>query len=321
MKAGSYISLARNYSFVIIVLVFISFQGTQNYIGDLTQISAARALFVDLIVNRFDQKPPQSGSVTGTFRSDGIEVRYHLSATRLVRIFVDGPRSWASSLQHVREAPPNPEPEVENDADNAGIPSAAESRQQFEQETLGKLRDLHMKIFGKMAEVPSGLSPLAEAALICPRIESNAIERRISVPGLGLEFRNGIAPWFIALTVLGLLTQIRNQVRRASLDPNLALDEPWLILDGRRGSEKFAAGVWSVVIFLSPWVAAGSLVAISAAESIADGWAAGALHETAFHLCLASLLIFGGWTSLTAVGELLRLRRLRLEKLLTILPA
>jgi hypothetical protein len=144
------------------------------------------------------------------------------------------------------------------------------------------------------------------------------MERRIAVPGIGLEFRNGVAPWFIALGVLGLIVQIRNQVRRTFLDSELALSEPWLIVDGRRGVEKFVAGAWAGALLVAPWITTGCLIAVFAAESSANGWSTGLVEESITHLAVGSVLLIGGWSSLTLCGDLLLLRRLRLAKLATI---
>jgi hypothetical protein len=346
MKAGSYISLARNYSFVILLLAFIALQGTQTYTRDMWQVENARRLFIDLVVDsknwgeettktpvdkmveamrqaaanaldgdranelKFTGVAPITYELTepgagGIFDTD-LLIGFLRSETRLhVRFFYHGSPPWAtpSRIIFVKELDPQthkPQPESPN--------------------SLQELRDLQHKIFGKDAEIPSGADAILEADTIRKKIETPALERRTAVPGIGLEFRNGIAPWFIALTVLGLTVQIRNQIRRTFLDPELALGEPWLILDGRRGLEKIVAAGWAFALLIAPWIASGCLIAVSAAESTANSLVQSVAGETLVNIGIGALLLFGGWSSLTMVAELLRLRRLRLEKLMTLMP-
>jgi hypothetical protein len=320
VKADSYLSLARNYSFVVILLVFIAVQGTQTYTIDMWQIGKARELFIDALIDSQPWERPSEKKDAYELKVDGLEpMRYEFlegvrskedpiidfggTAKLHLRFFYDGANSWASPVRSVLPREPDP------------ITGKIEAQHAS---SLSALRDLHRQIFG--IDLPANRVPLLEADAIRKKIELHALERRTAVPGIGLEFRNGIAPWFIALTVLGLIVQIRNQVRRTFLDPELAINEPWLLLDGRRGLEKIVAGGWALALVMAPWITTGCLIAVSTVESMTDGWVTGIAQETIFHVCLASLLVFGGWSSLTMFGELLRLRRMRLEKLRTLAP-
>jgi len=345
MKAGSYISLARNYSFVILLFAFIAVQGTQTYIADMWQVENARRLLIDLVIdsqnwgeiktkipveaaldamkelNMSDQNRPNELKFSGVapisyeitksgsgslFDPDTLFDSLRNEEKLHVRFFYHGSPPWATPPRLVFVKEPDPK---------------THKPQPESPDSLQDLRDLHHKIFGKDAEIPSGADAILEADTIRKKIETPALERRTAVPGIGLEFRNGIAPWFIALTVLGLTVQIRNQIRRTFLDSELALDEPWLILDGRRGLEKIVAAGWAFALLVAPWIATGCLIAVSAAESTANSLVQSVARETMFNIGIVALLLFGGWSSLTMVAELLRLRRLRLEKLTTLTPA
>ena len=313
MKAGSYLSLARNYSFVVILLTFIGLGGTQTYIVNNQPVLAARQLFIRLVEQSVQWSEeveenkkyelnipgldPMNYEVLSTGSGYSWSVDYEdgegiqVAKSQHIRIYCGGPRPWTSQTIYV----------VVKTADNRPIKWKSSS-------ILQDLRALQSKIVWRPAQIPINATPIQEADIIRKEIESNAFERRTSMPGIGLEFRNGVAPWFIALTVLGLLVQIRNQIRRTFLDPDLAIDEPWLILDGRRGLEKATAGAWALAIFIAPWIATGCLIAVATVDTSIEGW-------NPYHLFILPLLLVGGWSSLTTFGELLRLRRLRLEKL------
>ena len=326
MKASSYLSLARNYSFVIILLVLLALQGTETYSAKMWQITKARTLFTDLIIESTDWEAPLITEPSYLVKLEGVDepVRYEILSRREVevqselpvpsvpdveyriRIRYEGSPRWVSLPQSVtlKEDTPATEPEKDAPRNWSALP---------------KLRELERNIFRTSAQAPSepveGVTKraaLRDADLIRKKIEADALEKRITIPGIGLEFANKVAPWFIALAVLGLIAQIRNQVRRTFLDPKLAIDEPWLILDARRGLEKAVAACWVFAIFISPWIVTGCLIAVSTAEGMADGWRAGIGSEILFILSLVALLLLGGWSSLTVTGELLRLRRLRL---------
>lgn len=327
MRAGSYLSLARNYSFVIILLMFIGIEETQTYTRDVRLVGEARKFFADVVVATVDWRE-QTGKEKGTYplKVEGLDSAYYeilrtvsggemydkLSERKIqydrfqeVRIYCKEPQSWTSGTYWIRVP-----------AQTVDISII----QRKPSQALQALRELQRRVVGKAADIPADATPQREAGIIRKAIESNAFERRTAVPGIGLEFRNGIAPWFIALIVAGLVVQIRNQIRRTLLDPDLAIEEPWLVLDGRRGLEKLVAVTWALAILIAPWIATGCLIAVFTAESRIEGWALGALTEMISHLCLVSILLVGGWSSLTTFGELLRLRRLRLDKLATLAP-
>ncbi len=323
------------------LLAFIAIQGTQTFLADMWRIGRARRLFTDILIAENKWIVPPQKQDTYALDIEGVEpidykfvkrdvdepgyyqIRIIYGAPRQIggtgpRVSHEGTHPWVSLPRYVLVGTPEVAPaearsgfgENSNFMDRlfqSATPQTANVLPQF--------RDLHRQIFGKDPEVRAGLSPLQESAIILAKIEADAMQRRITVPGIGLEFGNGIAPWFIALTVIGLVVQIRNQVRRTLLDPEVALNEPWLILDGRRGLEKVGAAGWAFALLVAPWITNGCLVAVITAKGMADGWVMGAAQETIFHLCLATLILAGGWSSITLSGELLRLRRLRLEKL------
>jgi|GEM_PF-4850318 len=286
------------------------------------QITKARTLFTNLVIESNDWVAPLQRKETYELKIEGLDPMHYEIVSRgadnqtadesvspgdyLIRIWYDGAPSWVSLPRNVYFKP-------------EASPSPDEPRTWA---SLSDLRELQRQIFYKStdgtpqsAEMVPRVAALRESDLIRKTIEADALEKRITIPGIGLEFANKVAPWFMALAVLGLVVQIRNQVRRTFLDPELALNEPWLILDGRRGLEKAVAACWGFAIFIAPWVVTCCLIAVSTAEGMADGWRTGIGTEVLFILSLTGLLLLGGWSSLTVTGELLRLRRLRLEQL------
>ena len=317
MKANGYLSLARNYSFVLMLLVFIGIKGTGAYVLNNRYVPEARDLLIRLVRQSFnwpgqtEEKKKYELNISGVdpMQYEVLETNFGnfqwtdrdlpdhdgvLVTTRQdVRIYCEGhPRPWTSDTTVIVKT-----------ADNQPIKWNSSAM-------LQRLRTL-LKQTGSKLQLATNLTPVQEADSIRKEIEATAYEQRTAIPGIGLEFRNGIAPWFIALTVLGLVIPIRNLVRRTLLDPDLAIEEPWLLLDGRSGLERIAAGAWTFAIFIAPWVASGCLVAVVTIELQLGG-------GNLFDLCIAPLILAGGWASLTTTGEILRLRRLRLAKISTI---
>jgi hypothetical protein len=146
-------------------------------------------------------------------------------------------------------------------------------------------------------------------------IERDSAERKVTVPGVDLAFRPDIAPWVIAVLSLGFLLMVRNQLRRVLIDRDLALDEPWIVVDSGSGLERLVAAGWLLAIWAAPWITSGCLLAVFSSQIIVDG--AVTTWPKELLACGASLLLIclGGWTSLTVTSDLLCLRRLRKQKL------
>ena len=75
------------------------------------------------------------------------------------------------------------------------------------------------------------------------------------------------------------------------------------------------AGGWLLAIWAAPWIASGCLLAVFSSQIIVDGAVSTWPREVL--ACVASLLLVvaGGWASMTATADLLRLRRLRRARL------
>jgi hypothetical protein len=143
-------------------------------------------------------------------------------------------------------------------------------------------------------------------------VEREILDRRISVPGSELSFSGYVAPWVIAGLALALLVMIRSHVGRALRDPQHAVAEPWIVLDGAHGLEKALAGTWLGALLLAPWITVGCLLAAISSQIIADGplpW----LREIVVIAGVLALVTAGGWTSVTLTADVLRLRAGRLR--------
>jgi len=148
------------------------------------------------------------------------------------------------------------------------------------------------------------------------RIESELVDRQgVTVPMLGLPVDAANAAWALSLLVLGLMVLIRSRVRRVFYDPDLAVDEPWLILDGRTGVERVAAWAWLALVLSAPWVTYATLSTTIAVQIPAAGGVS-TIAGDALRLG-GSLAVFAiaAWTSILTVADLLLLRELRGEQL------
>lgn len=284
MKSSSYLSSARTLSVLMLLAVYLDIDLTRGQLERNGWLNEARQVYAAAYVEGAGQQPsmpqidvPGVGQISA--KKEMVRPNYESWAVRVKR--VDG-RQWRAVV------------------DGRDSSSLRVQRLQRIAAALG-LKDPD-KIDGN---VPA----------LFRAIERDSTERKVTVPGVDLAFRPDIAPWIIALFTLGFLLLMRNQLGRVLMDEDLAMDEPWIVVDGGRGLERLVAAGWLIAIWAAPWVASGCLLAVFSSQIIVDGAVTTLPRELL--ACGASLVlvVLGGWASLTTTSDLLRLRRLRQVRL------
>lgn len=143
-----------------------------------------------------------------------------------------------------------------------------------------------------------------------------ASQKQVSVPVVGLQVEAGNAAWALAGLTLVLLLLIRSRVRRVFLDPELAIEQPWLVLDWHTGIERVAATTWLLLVLLGPWVANVALAVTLAAQISAEGAITSVPGDVLRISLMLSLLLLSVWTALLTVSDLHHLRTLRFRHLM-----
>ncbi len=142
-------------------------------------------------------------------------------------------------------------------------------------------------------------------------IEATLLGASVTVPGTALAFQGTFVVWASAIVMLGLLVALRNRTELVLKDPEFGGGEPWIIVDGRNGLEKWAAGAWLIALLLAPWLMSGALVLAFTSQLIADGAATSLLKDAATAALILTILVVNGWLGLTCVSRILQLRRAR----------
>jgi hypothetical protein len=143
-----------------------------------------------------------------------------------------------------------------------------------------------------------------------------ASRKQVSVPVVGLQVEAGYAAWALAGLTLVSLLLIRSRVRRVFLDPEFAIEQPWLVLDWRTGIERVAAVAWLLVVLIAPWVTNAALAVMLAVQISAAGAITSIPGDVLRISLMLSLLVLSAWTALLTVSDLHCLRTLRFRHLM-----
>lgn len=291
MKGTSYVSLARNYSFVILLTLYLAFTCTTDYVPKMYNLFEARQAFAAIVV---DGKDADENFFEPAALEKNIKV-YEIYSVKLVRDSTNSP-----GIRQIEVT---------------GLGRRWRINRPFKtaDESTTNLQTVYKEQLGENAKPEDG------PVILFGKIEHNIfVENKTKVPIIDLEFQSSVAAWLLSFIVIGIMVQIRHNARRTLFDPDLAIDEPWLLLDGRRGLEKFVALGWLLGIALAPWIANGCLFAVFTAQLWADGGMDSIGLEICILFCCVVISVVSGWCSLTTMAELLRLRRLRLAKVKTL---
>jgi hypothetical protein len=140
-------------------------------------------------------------------------------------------------------------------------------------------------------------------------------QKQVSVPLVGLQVDAGYAAWALAALTLVLLLLIRSRVRRVFLDPEFAIEQPWLVLDWHTRIERVAAVTWLLLVLIGPWVVSVALAVTLAVQISAEGAITSLPGDILRVSLMLSLLGLSACTALLTVLDLHCLRTLRLHYL------
>ena len=133
-------------------------------------------------------------------------------------------------------------------------------------------------------------------------------QNRVSIPLIGLPVEASTAGWALVLVTFMLLVLIRSRLRRVFVDPDLAIKQPWLILDARTRLERWTARVWLAAVVTSPWLVSAMLVLTLAFKIPAEGGVTSVAEDV---LTIGLLLVFFVASASTAALTVVDLRELR----------
>jgi hypothetical protein len=298
MKTGSYLSSSRLYSLIVLLALFVDY--------NLAAFEAARNNY--LMTARQEWTMERIGEERNNFKND----------PALSKRFGDNPvDSYIPGVGYTtlafRDEPTGEGWMLVVHSNNRVLWSSFVSGDQdFIDNPTQQLKDLR----GVASEVGLHVDENQSFDSLFVDIERDLAEQKVTIPGLEAAFGFNVAPWIISTLVLSLLIVIRNQLRRVMTDSELALEEPWIILDGQKGLEKLLGCTWLGGILLAPWIANACLLVIFSGQIVANGTVG---SRIGFLLACGAALILevvGGWVSLTTISELLQLRHLRNNKLM-----
>lgn len=315
MKGNQYLSSARTYALVMLLAAYLGLDLARSYAERVGLLVDARRSFAAAYVHENYAGKDLSAEIAGVGRVlareavaggtpafSGMTVYSPGERKFLVTVARPDRRRWAVEITYVQPS---------SAAKPGDAPPGGSKTAEFTQAL-------------KRIAIDAGLSKVdkeEDYVQIFRDIDFALVEQQVKIPGLELAARKDAAPWVIALLIVALMVQVRNQIRRVFLDETLALDEPWLILDAGGRLEKLVATGWIAAIFLAPWAAVASVLMVASGRIIADGalttWFKDAIVSGAIMLLIA----VGGWLSVSVVSDLLRLRRLRRHKLAELAPA
>lgn len=321
MKSTAYLASARVYSLLMLVAVYLGFNLASSYARRVNLLQEARhACATEYLLVHQDRASPRQIAGVGTLRGEHLELEYtnesferYKAPAWLITVTRSSGRKWESIIYDAELRQKGDEqpkaltaPLSGSEAGSAGKSPAGNSV--MPSECVSNLKRIALELGIKEPDQN-------EYNLILRDIEQEVVDREVTVPGIEVAFRRDQAPWIIAFLTFGLLLMIRNQIRWVLLDKDLALEEPWMIVDATRGLERLIALGWFAAIWLAPWIATGCLLVVLSGSAIADAGIVSTLRATLVALTVTTLALLGGWASLTVAADLLRLRRLRQERL------
>ncbi len=150
-----------------------------------------------------------------------------------------------------------------------------------------------------------------DPVVLCQQIEAKLLGVTVNVPGIGLSFQGTFVVWTSLIIMLSLFIVLRNRTTLILEDPQLGGGEPWLIIDGQRGIEVWAARIWLVALLFAPWFLSGALILAYTSQLIADGATTSLWTDAVTAGFMFTLLLANGWLGLNSFSCLLQLREAR----------
>ena len=281
--SGSSLKSARLYSLLFLLVAYIGINFAWAHHQRLSLLFEARQAVLKLVIAEKESEAPPSWRVPGLGEIEVTTTSFtdrsgNTKQVRRVYVRKRGGKVWAVSFT---------------------------SRGAFgREERLGTLEE----IAGEAGIVPP--NDRGHISLY-QEIETKLLGATVTFPVTALAFQGTSVVWASAIVMLGLLVALRNRTELVLKDPELGGGEPWLIVDGRNGLEKWAARVWLAALLVAPWLVSGALVLAFTSQLIADGAATSLLKDTATMALILTLLVVNGWLGLTCVSRILQLRRAR----------
>jgi hypothetical protein len=331
LSASSYLSSARMLSFVLIVFMLLAFDVARSSANRVSHLRKARDIFARQITLEALAKQPAFQITDGgpesywtpvgqpefsaygktevcvllsakpvTQEKTGLSAQYK-EAEYDVKFTVRDGRQWRSLLKGERERTARGD---EDPRKWAEISSA------MPQDFARILRYVGLPVDEVFKD---GGSPTIKPQLFATA-EELLLRQPVLIPSLGLGVEANEAAWILSLSVLALLVLLRSRVDECLKRLDSGIEQPWLILDARKGVERVVAGCWLLTIGMSPWVANGSLLAQLVSENYAQGMQKTNLTIYTSTTVLLVFVAIGGWLSYTCVSALLRLRLLRFKQ-------
>ena len=118
----------------------------------------------------------------------------------------------------------------------------------------------------------------------------------------------------LVITNLLALILIRSRIRRVFADHQYAREEPWLILDGRAGLERYAAYLWLVMLMASVWITHVGLLITLGAQIPAQGGVTTLFGDLLRLGAALPIFVLSVWVGHDTNRLLFTLRRLRREE-------
>ena len=324
MKVDSYVNSARTFSLIILVLGYIGWDLGTHHSKRATLLAEARELVT-------------ADWVRATYRNDRTIVATMIAAGALVE---------DPTTKKLVSVPDKPFVAVEAFGDVTIEMTSSRRTNRFGREeeqdavdadpTLATLDDLDIRFdidvtgaLGRWSvdamrmydpDQQARLNKIAddiEVALArAPKDSLTAFERKlynrkVSVPSIDFAaFRSEQAVWLVELVCVLALVVFRSRVHMIRLDPQAGIGAPWLVLDADTPIERAIAGLWIAGILLSSWIVTGALLFTE--KDLMMALAEPPILRAVFEfLFIGTLALIGGWTSLSAVCDLLRLRAIR----------
>lgn len=342
MTANGYLASARGFSIGLLVITYLaydlaSFQLRRNQLHADFQTQTARYLVVqwlgEKIPNVDNPAAPRAGATLDRFIGQllGGAMRdhydHHKEVWKLLQnssradLFGKAHRETVSGYTHTRF-------KIE-EVVRTGQPEHGHADAPLRYLVRVTFRDFENQLVTRtVAADPASPYPLVRINQIASRVNADLVDakdfhagmgqlyrkinsRVVAVPGTGHHFSSDRAIWVLVAVGFTTITLIRNRVRCIYQDPQLAVGEPWLVLDGHAGLERFVAWLWAWIIFFCPWIIGFSWFCMRADQVRIDDFQTTLIMDAASYGFGLIMMIGGGWQSLGILAMVVTLRQHR----------
>ncbi len=333
LDASSHISSARNLAIIMLVLLVALFDVAFSHIKQVTDLQTARRVYaLDHAATKLqhlaDLKDERQGtelmsSWKKAFSSSKQEYEWTVDSDIIegvdnpLVVLTLYPRGTVRMLSKLRVS-------VEGRAQWSIIQSFAEriylniNDVSDLQKSLKKIAQALDHPFESLSEIAFRWKLDLEASTTTNdyerfyrQIEREFVTREVSLPTVAIGVSSLTAMWWLAAAIVGLLILVRSRVRFALRDPTFARSEPWLMLDGSVGLERYLAKTWLWTVLLCPWVMGALLLMVVSGQAVADGISQSFTFAVIRIIGLISMPIVGGWVAVSLVAVMIKLRQLR----------